>query len=90
MNEQPPNGHANGFLHRRDTDASQRANSEGLSKIISKDIPGMNKPVDESTTAYTEEKATGAVKLTLNTPGRVPTTPALGNIAGDSKLEICA
>ncbi|MFO7170397.1 MAG: FG-GAP-like repeat-containing protein [Chloroflexota bacterium] len=36
------------------------------------------------------DAATGAVKLTLNTPGRVPTTPALGNIAGDSKLEIVA
>ncbi|KAF2171065.1 hypothetical protein M409DRAFT_19038 [Zasmidium cellare ATCC 36951] len=67
MKEQPPNGHANGYLHRRDTDVSQRANSEALSKVISKDIPGMNNPVDESNTAYTEEKATGAVKLSIIT-----------------------
>ncbi|KAK3684426.1 Transporter of the ATP-binding cassette (ABC) [Vermiconidia calcicola] len=39
---------------------------EPLSKIISKDIPGMNKTVDDNTIQH-ESKATGSVKLTIIT-----------------------
>lgn len=67
MNESTPNGQTNGFLHRRDTDVSHAAHGDALSMVISKDIPGMNTAVDEENVAYSEEKATGAVKLSIIT-----------------------
>jgi hypothetical protein len=36
------------------------------------------------------DAASGAVERTLTAPGRVPNTPALGNIAGDARLEVVA
>jgi len=64
--EQPANGNANGHLARRNTETNTAADTEPLSKVISKDIPGMNKPVDENP-GNTEGKATGAVKLSIIT-----------------------
>jgi ABC-type multidrug transport system fused ATPase/permease subunit len=58
---------ANGYLEVRVPDAGSLPNGvpgeEPLSKVISKDIPGMNNAVDNDT--QTESKATGAVKLAI-------------------------
>ncbi|EME43173.1 hypothetical protein DOTSEDRAFT_72527 [Dothistroma septosporum NZE10] len=58
------NGDANATLGTRASQANGVPNGEPLSKAISKDIPGMNKAVDE-TVPYDEKKATGAIKLSI-------------------------
>ncbi|CAK3837720.1 ABC transporter [Lecanosticta acicola] len=57
-------GTANGHLERRPTDTGP--DGDALSKVFSKDIPGIKEPIDE-TAGYSESKATGAVKLSIIT-----------------------
>ncbi|GIZ47453.1 hypothetical protein CKM354_001054300 [Cercospora kikuchii] len=66
-NDRP--GHANGHLQRTETDrteTNETLHGDPLTHVISKDIPGMNKPVD-SKGIFDEEKASGSVKLSIIT-----------------------
>ncbi|KXT04927.1 hypothetical protein AC578_3478 [Pseudocercospora eumusae] len=57
------NGHAREHVPRRDTEASTLT-GDPLTHVISKDIPGMNKPAEEKD-IFNEKKAIGAVKLSI-------------------------
>lgn len=55
---------SNGHLERRNTETAP--DSDALSRVFSKDIPGIKEPVDDPS-SQSESKATGAVKLSIIT-----------------------
>lgn len=55
----------NGHLHAPGEDVNGVPTDDPLTKVISKDIPGMNKAAEEGTTMGQEGKATGGVKLSI-------------------------
>jgi ABC-type multidrug transport system fused ATPase/permease subunit len=61
------NGKPNGRVQRSESDATETLEAlhgDPLTHIISKDIPGMNKPANDRG-IFNEEKATGSVKLSI-------------------------
>lgn len=54
----------NGHLKVPNGDTKGAPNGDALTKVVSKDIPGMNKPIDENN-INNESKATGGVKFNI-------------------------
>ncbi|KAK5120008.1 hypothetical protein LTR85_007084 [Meristemomyces frigidus] len=61
--DQPLDGSGNGHLHVPNGEPNGIPNGNGLTKVVSKDIPGMNKVVDNNTNQ--EKKAQGAVSIKI-------------------------
>ncbi|TKA73892.1 hypothetical protein B0A55_03795 [Friedmanniomyces simplex] len=59
----PPDSDANGHLKPANGSANGVPNGDPLTKVVSKDIPGMNKVVDAN--SQQERKAEGSVKLSI-------------------------